>query len=75
MNLPQNMNICIVGLGYVGLPLAIQFARSHVNVVGLDIDESKVGLVNRGQSYIKHIAAETIATELRRGPTLRFHRF
>ncbi len=61
------MNICIVGLGYVGLPLAIQFARSNVNVVGLDIDESKVELVNRGQSYIKHIRAETIATELGAG--------
>ncbi len=58
------MNICIVGLGYVGLPLAIQFARSGVNVVGLDVDEAKVELVNRGQSYIKHIAAETIAAEL-----------
>lgn len=62
-----NMNICIVGLGYVGLPLAIQFARSNVNVVGLDIDDSKVELVNRGQSYIKHIRAETIEAELRAG--------
>ena len=58
------MNICVVGLGYVGLPLAIQFARSNVNVIGLDVDKTKVDLINKGQSYIKHIAAETIGTEL-----------
>jgi UDP-N-acetyl-D-glucosamine dehydrogenase len=55
------MKICVVGLGYVGLPLAIQFAQSNVTVVGLDTDESKVDLIQKGQSYIKHIAPETIA--------------
>jgi UDP-N-acetyl-D-glucosamine dehydrogenase len=55
------MKICIVGLGYVGLPLAIQFARSGATVVGLDTDETKVDLISKGQSYIKHIAAETVA--------------
>ena len=54
------MKISVVGLGYVGLPLAIQFARSNVTVVGLDIDVAKVNMINRGQSYIKHIAPETI---------------
>src|ERR1044072_132185 len=58
------MNICVVGLGYVGLPLALQFARSSATVVGLDIDETKVKLINNGESYIKHIASETIRTEL-----------
>jgi UDP-N-acetyl-D-glucosamine dehydrogenase len=55
------MKICVVGLGYVGLPLAIQFARSNATVIGLDTDESKVRLIEKGQSYIKHIDAETIA--------------
>ena len=55
------MKICVVGLGYVGLPLAIQFARSNATVVGLDVDASKVDLIQKGQSYIKHIASETIA--------------
>jgi UDP-N-acetyl-D-glucosamine dehydrogenase len=55
------MKICIVGLGYVGLPLSLQFARSGVNVLGLDIDSAKVEQINRGQSYIKHIPSETIA--------------
>ena len=36
------MKIAIIGLGYVGLPLALQFARSGVSVIGLDIDSAKV---------------------------------
>lgn len=59
------MIISVVGLGYVGLPLAIQFARSNVTVVGLDIDTSKVDMINTAQSYIKHIASETIAEVLK----------
>ena len=55
------MKICIVGLGYVGLPLAIQFARAGATVVGLDVDEAKVRQLNAGESYIKHISADTIA--------------
>jgi UDP-N-acetyl-D-glucosamine dehydrogenase len=55
------MKVCIIGLGYVGLPLAIQFAQSNVTVIGLDTDESKVDLIQKGRSYIKHIASETIA--------------
>jgi len=54
------MKICIVGLGYVGLPLAIQFARANVPVLGLDVDAAKVDLINQGQSYIKHISRTTI---------------
>jgi len=36
------VKVCIVGLGYVGLPLAIQFARSGAEVTGLDVDRAKV---------------------------------
>ena len=59
------MKIAIVGLGYVGLPLAIQFARANVDVLGLDIDAGKVDLVNKGRSYIKHIEPETVAEVVR----------
>ncbi len=52
--------IAIVGLGYVGLPLSLQFARSGVSVLGLDIDPEKVQLCNQGQSYIKHIQSDAI---------------
>ncbi|HTB83778.1 MAG TPA: nucleotide sugar dehydrogenase [Candidatus Sulfotelmatobacter sp.] len=54
------MTIAIVGLGYVGLPLALQFARSGVQVIGLDVDAKKVSALNSGRSYIKHIAADEI---------------
>jgi UDP-N-acetyl-D-glucosamine dehydrogenase len=55
------MKIVVVGLGYVGLPLSLQFARSCVSVLGLDVDAKKVQLLNSGQSYIKHIEPSTIA--------------
>ena len=44
------MKIAVVGLGYVGLPLSLQFARSGVQVVGLDIDSEKVEALNQGRS-------------------------
>ena len=50
-------HVCVVGLRYVGLPLALQFARSAATVVGLDIDENKIKQLNGGASYIKHVAA------------------
>lgn len=53
-------NIAVVGLGYVGLPLAIRFAESDVKVLGLDIDADKVVKINAGQSYIKHIESESL---------------
>src|ERR1700686_3459664 len=49
------MKISIIGLGYVGLPLCLQFARSGVEVLGIDIDPAKVEQLNGGESYIKHI--------------------
>ena len=59
------MKISIVGLGYVGLPLAIQFARAKVPVLGIDIDPAKVDAINQGRSYIRHIAPETILKEVK----------
>ena len=59
------MKIAIVGLGYVGLPLAIQFARANVPVLGLDIDPEKVNSINEGRSYIRHIAPGTISEEVK----------
>jgi UDP-N-acetyl-D-glucosamine dehydrogenase len=57
----QQSAIAIVGLGYVGLPLGLQFARSGVSVLGLDIDPAKVKDINAGKSYIKHIESDEIA--------------
>ncbi len=61
------MTIAIVGLGYVGLPLCLQFARSGVRVLGLDIDAKKVRALNAGRSYIKHIPATEIKKYVRSG--------
>ena len=61
------MKIAIIGLGYVGLPLSLQFARSGVEVVGLDVDQSKVDALNAKQSFIKHIASADIAEAVDNG--------
>ena len=50
--------IGVIGLGYVGLPLAIEFYKAGFYVTGLDIDQKKIDLLSRGQSYIKHIPDE-----------------
>jgi len=54
------MKAAVIGLGYVGLPLSLQFARSCVTVLGIDVDPRKVELLNNGQSYIKHIESADI---------------
>jgi UDP-N-acetyl-D-glucosamine dehydrogenase len=59
------MKIAIVGLGYVGLPLALQFTRSGVQVLGIDIDPAKVTSLNEGKSYIKHIESSAIASAVK----------
>jgi UDP-N-acetyl-D-glucosamine dehydrogenase len=45
----------VLGLGYVGLPLAVEFARAGFQVVGIDIQQSKIDQFNRGQSYVKDV--------------------
>jgi UDP-N-acetyl-D-glucosamine dehydrogenase len=60
------MKIAVVGLGYVGLPLAIQFARADLTVLGLDIHAAKVDSINQARSYIRHISSETIEEVVKR---------
>lgn len=61
------MKIGVVGLGYVGLPLSLQFARSGATVLGLDIDPVKIEALNAGRSYIEHIQASSIAESVKSG--------
>ena len=61
------MTIAIIGLGYVGLPLCLQFARNGVRVLGLDIDAKKVSALNAGRSFIRHIPAGEIKKLVRAG--------
>ena len=48
--------IAVVGLGYVGLPLSLQFAKAGVPVLGFDVDPTKIETLNQGRSYIKHVS-------------------
>ena len=59
--------ISVIGLGYVGLPLSLQFARSGINVLGLDLDPQKVDSINSGKSYLKHFSSESIAEQVSAG--------
>ena len=59
--------IGILGLGYVGLPLCLQFASKGITVWGLDVDASKVDAINASKSYIKHISDEALKTVVQRG--------
>jgi UDP-N-acetyl-D-glucosamine dehydrogenase len=63
----EYMKIAIVGLGYVGLPLSLQFARSDTEVLGLDIDKAKIKSLTSGQSYIKHIESSAILEAVKAG--------
>ncbi len=60
-------DLAIIGLGYVGLPLGLQFARSGCRVLGLDIDSKKVDAIHAGNSYIHHIPSEAIQTQVANG--------
>jgi len=57
----RDLRVAVLGLGYVGLPLAAAFAEAGFNVTGIDIDEKKVRLINRGISYVEDIPKDRIA--------------
>ncbi|HEY3449303.1 MAG TPA: nucleotide sugar dehydrogenase [Myxococcales bacterium] len=57
----KEARVGVVGLGYVGLPLAMAFAEAGFPVTGLDIDERKIDLLTRGKSYFRHIPEGPIA--------------
>ncbi|MBA4147198.1 MAG: nucleotide sugar dehydrogenase [Verrucomicrobia bacterium] len=61
------MHIAIIGLGYVGLPLSLHFARAGVKVLGLDVDQTKVDSISAGKSYIKHIESAEVEKEVYAG--------
>ncbi|MBW8011839.1 MAG: nucleotide sugar dehydrogenase [Chloroflexi bacterium] len=57
----RSAKVAVLGLGYVGLPLAAVFAKSGFEVIGVDTDKSKVEAVNRGESYIEDVTSEEVA--------------
>ena len=63
----KEVRICVIGLGYVGLPLAVEFACLGFPVTGLDIDEERVKAINRGQSYIQDVSDTEVAEAVEAG--------
>jgi UDP-N-acetyl-D-glucosamine dehydrogenase len=59
--------VAIIGLGYIGLPLSLQFARSCAAVIGIDIDSAKISALSEGKTYIKHIPDGAIQEALASG--------
>ncbi len=56
----HSLRIAVIGLGYVGLPLATTFAEAGFQVTGIDVDERKIDQANRGESYIPDISSSTL---------------
>ncbi|SVD59926.1 uncharacterized protein METZ01_LOCUS412780, partial [marine metagenome] len=65
----REIRVGIIGLGYVGLPLAIRFSEEGFKTIGLDIDTEKIDKLNRGESYIRHIDLEKIINTVKNGFT------
>ncbi|MBC8145469.1 MAG: hypothetical protein H7X80_07775, partial [bacterium] len=58
MNLLEKINdrqfsVAVVGLGYVGLPLAVEFAKANIKTFGIDVDPGKIAQLNAGKNYIQ----------------------
>jgi len=63
----RTARIAVIGLGYVGLPLAVEFAHAGFAVAGVDIDEQKIRTINEGGSYVRDVKAEAVAEMLAGG--------
>jgi len=63
----KQASVGVIGLGYVGLPLALLFEESGYPVIGFDIDPKKPEALHRGESYIKHIGPHRVAGAFARG--------
>ncbi|HEX3704861.1 MAG TPA: nucleotide sugar dehydrogenase [Vicinamibacterales bacterium] len=63
----RTAKVGIIGLGYVGLPLAVEFARQGFTVTGFDVDPSKASMINAGKSYIPDVPEADLAAVVRAG--------
>ena len=63
----RDATVAVIGLGYVGLPLSLAFAEQGVEVIGLDVDPSKVESLNAGKSYLLHFTDERISSAVDAG--------
>ena len=58
----RKAKVGVIGLGYVGLPLAVEFAKAGFATLGFDIDTSRIDGINRGDSYIPDVPSDEIAS-------------
>lgn len=63
----RTTKVGVVGMGYVGLPLALAFCDNDFSVVGFDVDQVKVDKLNAGQGYIQHLGTERLAAAVKNG--------
>lgn len=59
--------LAVIGLGYVGLPLAVHFAERGFNVIGFDLDDRKLARLNRGESYLSDVSSNAIQSLMKKG--------
>ena len=63
----KNAHIGVVGLGYVGLPLAVEFAKAGYNVSGIEVDDNKITAINNGNNYIPDIDNSLLENLVKQG--------
>ena len=63
----HSAHVGVIGLGYVGLPLAVEFAHAGFNVTGIDVQQSKVDILNTGESYIQDIPTDVLKPLVKAG--------
>ena len=62
----KSAKVGVIGLGYVGLPLAIEFTNAGYKVIGIDIDQQKVDTINAGKNYIKDVKDDILKDAVRK---------
>jgi UDP-N-acetyl-D-mannosaminuronate dehydrogenase len=71
----KTARVGIVGLGYVGLPLAVEYANAGYSVAGIDLQSTKVDAINRGESYVQDVRTDDMKSLVAAGkltPTTDF---
>ena len=67
----KKAKIAIIGLGYVGLPHAVEIAKAGFDVYGIDIQKSRADSINRGKSYIEDVKNEDLKTVVKKTKKLK----
>jgi len=63
----RQAQVAVIGLGYVGLPLAVEFARAGFRTLGIDLDARKVDAINAGRSHIQDVPSADVEDLVRAG--------